>query len=79
MMTKKAFMDAYRAALLKRYGGGWAANAAQVDRFMQGVANTLMTDYATWNFQGPTTDDAWKAIGGKGKPTLTKLRALPND
>ena len=43
---------------------------------MLSVRATLRGPVATWNFDGPATVAAWRAIGGKGKPTLKALRAL---
>lgn len=69
-MTKQAFLAAYRDAL------ALAADAAKLDRFMVSVAATLEGPRATWNHDGDAVTAAWRAIGGKGKPTLKALRAL---
>lgn len=73
-MTKIAFLAAYRADLLQRYE--WARDAAKLHRFFESVEQTINGGPATWNFSGESVTAAWKAIGGKGKPTLKGLRAL---
>ena len=72
-MTKQAFLAAYRAALVAY---PWAADAARLDKFMASVAATIEGPHATWNHDGDAVTAAWRAIGGKGKPTLKALRAL---
>jgi hypothetical protein len=73
MMTKQAFMDAYEEAI-STYP--WTADEAKRTRFLASVRATL-AGATTWNFNGPSTTAAWQWIGGKGKPTLKALRALP--
>lgn len=74
-MSKFKFLEAYEADLLSRYP--WAADADRRAKFMASVRSTLEgAGPATWNFDGPSTTVAWRAIGGKGKPTLEALRAL---
>ena len=72
-MTRQAFLSAYRNALLARYS--WTADAAKLDRFMESVTVTLAGG-DTWNHDGEAVTEAWKWIGGRGKPTLKALRAL---
>ena len=72
-MTKQAFLAAYRDAIAAY---PWAADAAKLDKFMASVAATLEGPRATWNHAGDAVTAAWRAIGGKGKPTLKALRAL---
>ena len=77
-MTKTAFIAALTAALRDTYQ--WAHDPAKLDRFMQAVRSTLrMHEGSThgWCFSGSCTTVAWRAIGGKGKPTLKALIALP--
>lgn len=73
-MTKSEFLNAYRAELLARYP--WAQDAAKLARFLSSCGNTLSFNIKTWNHEGDAVTAAWKAIGGKGKPTLKALRAL---
>ena len=74
-MTKTQFLAAYETALRSC---PWTADGAKLDRFMSSVRATL--DGAnTWNHDGDCCTAAWRAIGGKGKPTLRGLRALPAD
>lgn len=73
-MTRTAFLAEYRAALVARYS--WTNDAAKLDRFMAGVAETLAGG-KTWNHDGAAVTAAWRAIGGKGNPTLSALRSLP--
>lgn len=73
-MTRTAFLAAYRADLWVRYA--WAQDTARLDRFMASVERTISTKAKTWNHDGEAVTAAWRRIGGKGKPTLTALRAL---
>lgn len=77
-MTKTAFLQAYRAELA-RYP--WAADPERLARFMRVCAGTIATPVdlseGHWNHDGDAVTAAWRAIGGKGKPTLKALRALP--
>lgn len=75
-MTRATFLAAYRSEVVERYGNGWAADAARLERFMAAVEQTISTDKAPWAFSGAATTAAWRAIGGKGKPTLKALRGL---
>lgn len=74
-MNRTAFLTAYRAALLSRFA--WAQDTAKLDKFMASVQTTVSTSAATWNHDGDAVTAAWRSIGGKGKPTLKALRALP--
>lgn len=73
-MTKADFLREYRAAIIAAYP--WAQDAAKLERFMQSVSATI-NGAATWNHDGEAVRAAWRAIGGKGRPTLKALRALP--
>jgi hypothetical protein len=44
---------------------------------MGGVRDTITGVGNNWCKDGDAADAAWKAIGGKGKPTYKALRALP--
>ena len=75
-MTKERFLTLYRDELNKRYE--WAQDEAKLNRFMASVRHTLdTTDAGTWNHEGEAVTAAWRAMGGKGKPTKKALRALP--
>ena len=74
-MTRAAFLAAYRRGLVA--WAPWAQDTGKLDRFMESVAETISTTRKTWIHDGPTTINAWRAIGGKGRPTLKALRALP--
>ncbi len=74
VVTRAAFLAAYREALAVY---PWAADAARLARFLASCDATLSTDRATWNHDGDAVVAAWRAIGGKGRPTLKALRALP--
>lgn len=74
-MTKTNFIAALRSELIKRYD--WTKDATRLERFMDGVKATIDGDHGCWNKDGEASEAAWKAIGGKGKPTYKALRALP--
>ncbi len=71
--TKKQFTDAYRETLVQMYA--WATHSDALNKFMESCEATL-AGANTWNFHGHAVNQAWVAIGGKGKPTLKALRAL---
>ena len=73
-MTKDKFLAAYEQSILQTYG--WAKNDNTRGKFMKSVQETL-AGAATWDHSGPVAVDAWHAIGGRGRPTLKALRALP--
>jgi hypothetical protein len=76
-MTKEQFLTAYREQLKATYA--WARDdAAKLERFMASVRNTISHGVSTWVHDGEAVTAAWRAIGGKGKPTLKALRALPD-
>ena len=74
-LSKQNFYAAYRVALLNTYA--WADEPAKMERFMSSVKATLDGAPATWNHDGEAVKTAWNAIGGKARPTLKALRALP--
>lgn len=73
-MTRDQFLAKYAQHLTATYP--WARDEAKLTRFMAGVAKTLDGE-RTWNHDGECVTAAWREIGGKGKPTLKALRALP--
>lgn len=77
LMTREKFTEVLRALIIERYP--WASDAEKLARFMAAVDRTLSgsAEGPYWNPDGDTTRDAWRAIGGKGRPTRKALRALP--
>ena len=77
-MNQTAYLAALREAL-KRYP--WAGNPEKLDRYMgrveDGIASDKYRGGAGFEYDGPASVAAWRAIGGKGKPSLAALRALP--
>ena len=74
-MSKQQFLEKYREQLLLTYA--WAGNSVKLAKFMDGVRETLFTNKRIWSIEGEAVVTAWKSMGGKGKPTLKALRALP--
>ena len=74
-MTQVAFIKAYMGELKARYP--WTSDLVKFARFMESVTLTLRAGGNTWLPEGEAVNAAWKAIGGKGKPSLKALRALP--
>lgn len=75
-MTKAQFLTALRAELLAHYGEQWASDPEKLQRFMVRTTEMLDTVSTTVNIEGPAFVEAWRAIGGKGRPTYKALRAL---
>ncbi len=73
-MTRAAFLAAYSSLLQAAYA--WATGD-KLARFLASCDASLTGPLATWNHDGDCVRDAWRAIGGKGRPTLKALRALP--
>ena len=73
-MTKINFLIEYKKELISTYA--WAQDEAKLARFLESCAQTINGPNNTWNHDGECVTRAWKAIGGKGKPTLKALRAL---
>ena len=76
--TKSGFVLAIEREIVQRHA--WAKDAAKLATFMDAVRNTITTTASghIWHHQGPASDAAWREIGGKGKPSLKALRALPD-
>lgn len=74
-MTQTAFLEALRVELMARYD--WTKDAAKLARFMSSAEHTIAGNDWTWNHDGEAATAAWRTIGGKGKPTMKGLRALP--
>jgi len=72
-MTKQDFLVAYTKELKQLYV--WAKDEAKLTRFLAGVSATLSAEKKRTP-DGPAVLAAWRAIGGKGHPTLKALRAL---
>jgi hypothetical protein len=80
--TVAAYCAAYRAAIIQHAATDWTYawatnNAAQLDRFIDGVRQSLLAKKATFGHTAPCSVAAWKAIGFTGKPTWKVLHALP--
>lgn len=74
-MSQAAFLTCYRDVLWATYV--WAQDDSKLALFMVGVQRTIEGPEKTWNHDGPAVTAAWRIMGGKGKPTLKALRALP--
>jgi hypothetical protein len=72
-MTKSSFLRAYREKLSAL---PWASNPEKLEKFLASCRATI-DGASTWNHDGESCVAAWREIGGKGKPTLKALRALP--
>jgi hypothetical protein len=76
MLTKTALLAAYSELLARVFP--WAReDPARLARFMASAERTLRTEAKTWNHDSPTIGVVWRSLGGKGKPTLKAMRALP--
>lgn len=73
-MTRAAFLVAYEKQV-RAYQ--WAGDQARFETFMAKVRETLDGRGIPWAWNSDGSIAAWKEIGGKGKPTLKALRALP--
>jgi hypothetical protein len=71
-MNKTSFLSEYRKSVSAL---PWASNSDKLERFMESCRATL-DGASTWQYDGELCVKAWRAIGGKGKPTLKALRAL---
>jgi len=78
MPSRNEFLRAYEAQLKMVHG--WANDKSQLTEFITQVEKVL-NDWKCfskhrWNYTAKTVYAAWRGIGGKGRPTLTQLRAL---
>lgn len=73
-MNKAKYLAALRVALSWYQ---WAADEARLEKYMAVVADSLAGKGPGYEFNGVASCQAWKEIGGKGKPSLKALRALP--
>lgn len=76
-MTKEKFLSTYETEIKARYS--WAADEERLRKFMQTARNTIMGingRTSLWSAEGEAVTAAWKAIGGKGKPSLVHIRKL---
>lgn len=76
-MNRAAFLTAYRTRLLTAYT--WTSDTGKLERFLSSVTETLAGRATSWNHDGDCVTAAWRDIGGRGRPTLKALRALPAD
>lgn len=74
-MTKTKLLNEYRAVLPGMFP--WARDEDKLTRFVASAERTIRTSAATWNHDSPAIAAAWRKLGGKGKPTLKAMRALP--
>jgi hypothetical protein len=81
-MTKTAFLAALRAAMIEA-GHSWlnapvpeTPGLTKLDRFVSRTAETIEGTANLVDIASPSFVQAWRAIGGKGKPTYKGLRAL---
>lgn len=74
--TRADFLQAYRLALAGMYD--WAQDSAKLDRYMESVEQTIdpAKTFNTWTANGEALSQAWKAVGEKGTPSLSRLRLL---
>ena len=75
MLTKTSFLHKYEQAIISTHP--WASDDTKRAKFMEAVRMTLTTDKCPWQHQTALVTSVWKSLGGKGKPTLKALRALP--
>lgn len=73
--TQAAFLRHAKEGFRQRYQ--WAHDSEKLARFMDSLTTTITTDRNTCMIDTPSIIAAWRAIGGKGKPTYKALRALP--
>ena len=74
-MSRAQFLSEYGFQLQARYE--WARNAEKLSRFLSVVSHTIESNDNHWNdCAAPSCIAAWRAIGGKGRPTLKALRGL---
>jgi hypothetical protein len=76
MGSKRDFLEALRKEIRARYL--WAADEVRLSKFMLSAEHTIYGVANTWNKDGDAATAAWRAIGGKGKPTYKALRELEN-
>jgi len=78
-MTLAKYMAEYRELLI--LCADWAKDSAKLDRYMAAVQTTA-NQYrggGSWHCSGVIAETAWANIGGKGRLSLAKLRALPKE
>ncbi len=75
MITKNVFIEALMPAIMAY---PWSSDAVKVATFTAKLRETMNTGRNLVAIDGPAFVNAWRAIGGKGKPTYKGLRALPD-
>lgn len=68
-MSKKVFMDTLKAEVSKY---AWARDERKLEMFMQQAAS----DIRSVSLTGPAMLAAFRAAGGKGKPTYKAVDAI---
>lgn len=83
MPTKADFLEAYGAQLASRWEDLCAKGAPDGltfevwrGRIMAAATETITTNRKPWVWRSPAVVAAWRAIGGKGQPSLQDLRDL---
>lgn len=75
-MNKKAYFAELEKGLAAY---PWAQDPAKLERYMKVARECLEPEGSGISFEikGVAAMAAWRAIGGKGKPSYKALRALP--
>ena len=80
-MTKTAFLSAYETALSNNCQRMHGHDLERVRRFVNSVRYSFSVPFASltrpWGHDCAAAGTAWRAIGGKGRPTRAQLFALP--
>lgn len=75
-MSRTKFLDVLRVELVAKHD--WAKNnPVKVDHWINLTRATMETSRNEINIDGPAFLAAWRAVGGRGRPTFKGLRALP--
>ena len=74
MTTQVAFLDAYYAAMIRRYAR--QDEGVKIARYIFQAPSVIDTPGAKFEMH-LAASDAWRAIGGEKKFSMKKLRALP--
>lgn len=74
--TKARFLEEYEKALVRLYA--WAEERVKKDEFLAAARDAIYHPElpVAWHHGSPAARDAWRALGGRSRPTLQALRAL---
>lgn len=77
-MTKAEFLAEYRRTLVRTYS--WPNDYPEkLETFITQTAATIRGNVALVGLvNSPAVIETWQTLGGKGRPTLKALRALPD-